>query len=361
MLIIKQHHIMNKLTYLFLALFLIPLFASSQTRELVWSDEFNYEGLPDTAKWNYDVGGNGWGNNELQYYANARLKNSRVENGNLIIEAHYEFFSGKSYSSARLITKNKGDWKYGYIEMRAQLPSGRGTWPAFWMLPTDWEYGGWPDSGEIDIMEHVGYDTENVHGTVHTKSYNHLIGSQVGESLSIPDCETAFHVYGCEWTADYIKMYIDGVHYFTFNNQGNWQAWPFDKRFHLLLNIAVGGSWGGVQGVDNEAFPTQYLIDYIRVYAPGTGPNALDEKIKEDAIKVYPNPATDKVMMDSSNDHHKKPFDLSIYNSTGELLLTKQVTDDLFSLDIRTHANGAFYYILKSGEETISKGSYLKQ
>lgn len=360
MLIIKQHHIMNKLNHLFLALLFLPICVISQDRELVWSDEFNYEGLPDTAKWAYDVGGHGWGNNELQYYADARLKNSRVENGHLIIEAHYEFFSGKSYSSARMITKNKGDWKYGYFEMRAQLPSGRGTWPAFWMLPTDWEYGGWPDSGEIDIMEHVGYDSENVHGTVHTKSYNHMIGSQVGESMSIPDCETSFHIYACEWTPDDIKMYIDGEHYFTFNNQGNWQAWPFDKRFHILLNIAVGGSWGGVQGIDNEAFPVQFLIDYIRVYAPGTGPDGVNENKDENPIKVYPNPAKDKLFMDSRSMNHKRPLELSVYNSEGDLLLTKVLQEDLFSVDISKHASGAFYYILKSKEEIISKGTYLK-
>ncbi|NPD47315.1 family 16 glycosylhydrolase [Lentimicrobium sp. S6] len=352
---------MNKLIYLFLALFLFPVLASSQNREVIWSDEFNYEGLPDTAKWGYDVGGNGWGNNELQYYADARLENSRVENGNLIIEAHYEFFSGKAYSSARLITKNKGDWQYGYFEMRAKLPSGRGTWPAFWMLPTDWEYGGWPGSGEIDIMEHVGYDTENVHGTVHTKSYNHIIGTQVGVAKPVPDCEEAFHVYACEWTADYIKMYIDDELYFTFENQGNWQAWPFDKRFHILVNLAVGGNWGGVEGVDSDAFPTQFVIDYIRVYAPGTTPNAIPEKETDKTIKVYPNPAQEKLFIDSSEHNGPEALEFSLYNSLGKLVLKRSIQEKLVSLNISELKGGMYYYQISSGNENLDKGRFIKQ
>lgn len=352
---------MNKLSYLFLALVLFPLLASSQNREVIWSDEFSYEGLPDTTKWGYDVGGNGWGNNELQYYADSRLENSRVENGKLIIEAHYEFFSGKAYSSARLITKNKGDWKYGYFEMRAKLPSGRGTWPAFWMLPTDWEYGGWPDSGEIDIMEHVGYDTENVHGTVHTKSYNHIIGTQVGVAKPVPDCEEEFHVYGCEWTADYIKMYIDDELYFTFENQGNWQAWPFDKRFHILINLAVGGNWGGVEGVDSEAFPTQYIIDYIRVYAPGTTPNAIPENDKHESIKVYPNPAKEKLMIDSSEHNVSEVLELFLYNSLGKLILKRSIQEKLVSLNILELKAGMYYYQISAEKKNIDKGHFLKQ
>jgi beta-glucanase (GH16 family) len=129
-----------------------------QTYNLVWSDEFDYTGLPDTTKWSYDVGGSGWGNQELQYYTYRRTDNARVEEGKLIIEAIKESYSGMNYTSARLVTKNQGDWLYGKIEVSAMLPKGRGTWPAIWMLPTDWEYGGWPSSGEIDIMEHVGYD-----------------------------------------------------------------------------------------------------------------------------------------------------------------------------------------------------------
>ncbi len=234
---------------------------------LVWSDEFSADGLPDPAKWGYDVGGSGWGNGELQYYTDRRRENARVENGTLVIEARREGYQGRNYTSARLVSRGKGDWLYGRFEARAKLPSARGTWPAIWMLPTDWAYGGWPASGEIDIMEHVGFDYGKVHGTVHTKAYNHTIGTQRGTSTTVPDASSAFHVYSLEWTAERIDILVDGTRYFSFNNEHTGSAvWPFDKRFHWLLNIAVGGSWGGVQGVDDGAFPQRMVVDYVRVY-----------------------------------------------------------------------------------------------
>lgn len=348
------------LTFCLTALF--AFVSQSQSRELTWSDEFNYEGLPDDTKWGYDVGGSGWDNQELQYYTEDRLKNARVENGNLIIEAHHEFFSGKIYTSARLITKNKGDWKYGYFEMRAKLPSGRGTWPAFWMLPTDWEYGGWPDSGEIDIMEHVGYDAKNVVGTVHTKAYNHSIGTQVGVTKALPDCETEFHVYACEWTENKIIMYIDDELYFSFNNQGSWQKWPFDKRFHILLNIAVGGSWGGLEGIDETAFPTQFLIDYIRVYAPGTKPSGLIDKGASDKILVYPNPTQSAVFVDLREIKSNSPIDITIFNSMGQVVTNKLVekNQQLAKLDLSDKAESAYFYVIRNESGILKRGGIVK-
>ncbi|GAA4848336.1 family 16 glycosylhydrolase [Algivirga pacifica] len=234
--------------------------------ELVWSDEFEGSGLPNAEKWSYDVGGHGWGNDELQYYTDARTKNARLQNGKLVIEAHNEGFGGKQYTSARLVSKGKGDWLYGKVVVRAKLPTGVGTWPAIWMLPTDWEYGGWPSSGEIDIMEHVGYDPGVVHGTVHTEAYHHSIGTQKGQKIEVPDFSTAFHDYTLEWTEDQIRIYVDDQQYFTFDQHGTYKEWPFDKRFHLLLNIAVGGFWGGIEGVDPSAFPVRMEVDYVRVY-----------------------------------------------------------------------------------------------
>jgi beta-glucanase (GH16 family) len=230
---------------------------------LVWVDEFDTDGGPDPDKWGHDTGGGGWGNNELQTYTNTRT-NSWVENGKLFIKA---VKTNNSWTSARLVTKEKGDWLYGRIEVRAKLPSGRGTWPAIWMLPTDWAYGGWPASGEIDIMEHVGYDPGVVHGTVHTQAFNHSIGTQVGENIQVPDAMSSFHVYAIEWAPESIKWYLDGELYFTFNNQNKTFAeWPFDKRFHLLLNIAIGGNWGGAQGVDQNLTEAIMEVDYVRVY-----------------------------------------------------------------------------------------------
>jgi beta-glucanase (GH16 family) len=232
----------------------------------VWQEEFNYTGLPDTTKWGYDIGGHGWGNNELQYYTRS-IQNAKVENGILTITAIKEKMEGRNYTSARIVSKNKGDFLYGRIEARAKLPTGRGTWPAIWMLPTDWAYGGWPASGEIDIMEHVGHDPNTVHITVHTEAYNHSKGTQKGKNRMVPTAMTEFHNYRVDWTPDSIKGFIDDELLFTFANEKRGSAtWPFDKRFHLLLNLAIGGNWGGAQGVDDAIFPARFEIDYVRVY-----------------------------------------------------------------------------------------------
>ncbi len=249
---------------------------------LVWADEFDYEGLPDTTHWGYDVGGHGWGNSELQYYTEARTENARVEDGHLTIEARRESFEGNTYTSARLVSKGKGDWTYGRFEVRARLPSGRGTWPAIWMLPTRNEYGGWPDSGEIDIMEHVGYDPDVVHSTVHTRAYYHSIGTQRGDQIKIPTARSEFHLYTVEWTPEEIRGYVDDTQYFTFANErltnkdADYRQWPFDQPCHLICNIAVGGAWGGQKGVDADILPQQLLIDYVRVYEM-TEPTNLSE------------------------------------------------------------------------------------
>lgn len=253
-------------TPIFLLFLLFTGTALGQKRKLVWKDEFSTKGLPDSTKWNYDVGGHGWGNNELQYYTSKNIRNARVEKGQLIIEAHKEKTGDNEYSSARLITKGKGDWTYGRIEVRAKLPKGVGTWPAIWMLATTKKIT-WPDDGEIDIMEHVGYNQGVIHGSAHTKKYFHSIGTQKTGTIAVPDCSEKFHVYAVEWNKDSITMFVDKKPYFSFKNEktGN-DAWPFDKPFHLLLNIAVGGSWGGQKGVDEKIFPQRMIIDYVRVY-----------------------------------------------------------------------------------------------
>lgn len=232
----------------------------------VWSDEFDYEGKPDPTKWGYDIGGHGWGNNELQFYTDD-VKNASVKDNLLTITAIREVVQERQYSSARLISKGKGDFLYGRFEIKAKLPTGKGTWPAIWMLPTDWAYGDWPKSGEIDIMEHVGFDQNRVHITVHTEAYNHSIGTQVGKNKVIANASTDFHLYRVDWTPYAVRGFIDDVQIFEFINQGRgYASWPFDKRFHLLLNIAVGGNWGGAQGVDTTIWPQSMEVDYVRVY-----------------------------------------------------------------------------------------------
>ncbi|MCR6655836.1 MAG: glycoside hydrolase family 16 protein [Opitutus sp.] len=236
--------------------------------KLVWSDEFDYQGEPDPKRWTYDIGGGGWGNNELQFYTDRR-ENSRVENGLLIIEARREKYQEREYTSARLVTKGRGDWTYGRFEIRARLPHGLGTWPAVWMLPTVWDLGdgSWPDNGEIDIMEHVGYDEGVVHASTHTHAHQWRINTQRTATISAPDVTREFHVYTLEWDEAEIRVYLDDEHYFTSRKDGgDWKSWPFFRDFHLLLNIAVGGDWGGQQGVDPSIFPQRMEVDYVRVY-----------------------------------------------------------------------------------------------
>lgn len=229
-----------------------------------WSDEFNTPGFPDTAKWNYDLGGSGWGNNELEFYTNT---NATIADGILSITARKETKENRNYTSSRMITKYKGDWLYGRFEIKAKLPAGKGTWPAIWMLPTDWAYGGWPASGEIDIMEHVGYDQDNVHISAHTQAYYFKINTQKTATKKINNTSTEFHLYRLDWTPYALKGFIDDQLVFQFVNEGKgYTVWPFDKRFHLLLNVAVGGDWGGAQGIDDSIFPVAMQVDYVRVY-----------------------------------------------------------------------------------------------
>ena len=235
---------------------------------LVWAEEFNYTGMVDQATWSYEIGtGNwGWGNGEAQYYTN-NSKNSYVENGSLRISAIKENYSGSQYTSARLVTRNKVDIKYGYIEASIKLPDEGGVWPAFWMMPTNSVYGGWPHSGEVDIMEYVGNNKDYYLGTTHTSSYNGGNGRSSGKR----HCEgltTSYHKYAIEWTPDYIYFYHDDQLYFTCINshraQDNWKEYPFTEEFYLILNVAVGGTLGG--NISSTFSTESMYVDYIRVY-----------------------------------------------------------------------------------------------
>ncbi len=175
----------------------------------------------------------------------------------------------KEYSSARLISQPSGKWQYAYVEVKAKLPKGRGTWPAIWMMPDASTYGGWPKSGEIDIMEHVGYDPGVIHGTVHTESFNHVDGTHLSAQKTITDFDEEFHVYAINWTEEEMEFFIDGEKYFSFVNTGNGSDdWPFDQDFYLILNVAVGGNWAGKEGVDESIWPQRMEVDYVRVYEP---------------------------------------------------------------------------------------------
>ncbi|MFP2905789.1 family 16 glycosylhydrolase [Pyxidicoccus sp. 3LFB2] len=232
---------------------------------LVWQDEFDGTGLPDATRWGYEVGY--VRNNESQYYTQGRVENARRENGQLILEARRDGWNGHAITSASIITKGKKSFLYGRIEVRAKLPMGKGTWPAFWMLGTDIDQVGWPACGEIDIMEYVGFSPTTIHGTVHTPFYYH--GSAAGPRGGNTQASSPwldYHLYAIEWFPDRIDFFVDSVKYFTFHNEGTSAKWPFSKPHYLLLNLAIGGSWGGQQGVDLSLFPHRVYVDYVRVY-----------------------------------------------------------------------------------------------
>jgi len=280
----------------FLGIFLlafVALPADAGEWKLVWSDEFDRPGLPDASHWDYESGY--LRNNERQFYTRARRENARVENGMLVIEARKEKYpigasetAPKSrsrskrgdvrgfadYTSASLTTRNKAAWTYGRIEVRAKLPSGRGTWPAIWMLGTNINRAGWPACGEIDVMEFVGFDPGVVHGNIHTAKYNHVRGTNKGDKIAIADASSALHVYAVEWDAQKIDFFVDSHKYFTYHNEGTGRdAWPYDKDAYLILNLAIGGGWGGQKGIDDSIFPQRYVIDYVRVYQRSTSKN----------------------------------------------------------------------------------------
>ena len=272
---------MNKSVLIALLLSVCSLVNRANDWKLVWSDEFDKPGLPDSSKWTYEVGF--IRNNEQQFYTQARTENARIEDGKLIIEARKEQYKNPNYdptakgkgtrnrefaqyTSASLTTRGKASWTYGRIEVRAKLPSGRGTWPAIWTLGTN-RTAGWPACGEIDIMEFVGYEPDIIHANIHTKKYNHVLKTGKGNKLTVTKASEEFHTYAVEWFPDHMDFFVDNQKYFTFKNEGTGSdVWPYDKDQYLILNLAIGGSWGGQKGIDDAIFPQRYYIDYVRVY-----------------------------------------------------------------------------------------------
>jgi beta-glucanase (GH16 family) len=224
----------------------------------VWSDEFNTDGAPNSSNWGYDLGAGGWGNNESQNYTN-RSDNVKVENGVLKIIAKKESYQGSNYTSARLLSKGKFSIKYGKIEFRAKLPVGGGTWPALWMLGDNISTSGWPACGEIDIMEHIGNDLNKIHGTLH---YSGRSGGNADSTTKvISNATTEFHIYSIDWRADSIKFYIDNQLFKNFTNTSNL---PFNQKFFLIMNCAMGGNFGGA--IDPNFVSSTFEVDYVRVY-----------------------------------------------------------------------------------------------
>lgn len=230
---------------------------------LVWSDEFNVDGRPDPEFWQFQTGGGGWGNKELQHYTD-RPQNVRIENGHLVLESHREAYQGDPFTSGRVRTRL--GWQYGRVEVRAQMPGGVGTWPAIWMMPLKAKHSDveWPDNGELDILEHVGRDPDTVMSCFYTKNFNWMINTGKIKTVSLPSATKQFHVYSLEWDENGATYAIDGtpVHEFP-NPKTNYHDWPYDQAYYLILNMAIGG-FGGEAAPDLEA--KQFLIDSVRIY-----------------------------------------------------------------------------------------------
>ena len=274
---------------LFLALFLVSAIACSQGPgeassasaidgrhsdyipegyELVWNDEFEGEGLPDSNNWGYQTGAHGWGKKEMQYYTEARPMNVRVEDGKLIISAVYEPNAPVPYTSTRLVSKNKAEFTYGFFDIRAKLPSGRGLVAGLWMVGDTVTQIGWPNAGEIDIMEYAGFKPDSVYGTSQSVSANYVRGTSISSPFYLPSASTEFNNYSLYWDRDELIWYVNGEEYHRQDRLANfnYNNWPYSWPFYLIMNVAVGGTWGGQQGIDNGVFPAEMEVDYIRVY-----------------------------------------------------------------------------------------------
>jgi beta-glucanase (GH16 family) len=227
---------------------------------LVWSDEFDTLGSPDYNKWGFDIGtgGGGWGNNELEYYTN-RQTNAVISNGTLKIIARKEIYNGSSYTSARILSNSLYSFKYGKIEVRAKVPAGTGTWPAIWMLGNNVATAGWPACGEIDIMEQSGSQKSTIYGTMHYPTQAGQYGD--GATTAITNASSAFHVYTALWTPSSIQLSVDSVVYYTLSNS---PGLPFNQPFFIILNVAMGGNFGGT--VDPAFTVDSMEVDYVRVY-----------------------------------------------------------------------------------------------
>ena len=261
-----------------------PTFSSNW--EMLWSDEFDGEDL-DLSKWNKLSWRPGWVNNELQAYTE-RDTNIFLESGFLVLQGLIDpGFSGTDYNgndynadytSGRVNTDGKFSTTYGRFDIRAKLPKGKGSWPAIWMLGESINSIGWPDCGEIDIMEHVGYDEGMIHGSIHTEEYNHMYNTQRSGSKYIENVTSTFHVYSLEWSPFYLRYLIDDEPFFFVYNdsKGDNSKWPFDDPHYIILNLAIGGDWGGVQGISTSEFPMRMMVDYVRVFKQSNSYNNVD-------------------------------------------------------------------------------------
>ena len=315
---------------------------------LVWEENFDSQTL-DQNKWNHLKWRPGWVNNELQAYTD-RDTNLYFEDGNLVIRGLVEpgYYDtdyqnneyNADYTSARINTAGKYSTTYGRFDVRAKLPKGRGSWPAIWMLGDNIASEGWPKCGEIDIMEHVGYDDGVIHGSIHTETFNHGLNTQKSGSTTISTATDSFHIYSLEWTPNYLRFLVNNEPYFFVYNGsvGNISEWPFDQPHYLILNLAIGGEWGGVQGIDPTKFPMEMLVDYVKVYKKS------DTNI---GVKV-----TFSVDMENTNTSGTGVWlsggDLGS-GSPGGLLMTPVPDSNIWSTTLNLPKNSSFTYKFRNG------------
>jgi beta-glucanase (GH16 family) len=327
----------------------------AQQETLVWSDEFNGTGAPDPVKWGYDLGNNGWGNNEVQNYTNL-TQNARQENGSLIITA---LKVNNVWTSARLLTNNKYEFKYGRVVFRAKLPVGIGTWPALWMLGENLSSKGWPACGEIDVMEHVGKNPGWVHSSVHSPS---SYGGTVNTDIKFVNTfNTEFHTYQLNWTYEKLEFRIDSVLFYTYKpSVRNASTWPFDKAFFIIMNIAMGGNWGSAPqyetgGLKNGIEPSLYQatmeVDYVRVYQYPAGVGDPRGSNEGDALQpiVTPNPSNGKILVSLPAGY---PVQGGVYNLMGINVCPFTSNKSTLDLDLSTLPRGLYLLSINSRGKT---------
>ena len=351
----------NNILFLILLLSLSSFKILAQDYQLVWSDEFDGTEL-DSAKWGYQIGNgsNGWGNNEREYY---RAENAVVKDGYLTIIAKKESYNGFDYTSARIRTIHKGDWKYGKIEMRAKLPLGKGIWPAFWMMPTSSVYGGWAASGEIDIMEYLGHDTTTVYGTLHYGgAWPNNVHTGSSYKISGKGFNSDFHIFTLIWEEGKMQWLVDGKLYQT---QTSWYTSgaafpaPFDQDFHIILNLAVGGNWPGYPDATTQ-FPQEYTIDYVRVYQNVTAVKGENREPYTFSLNQnYPNPFN-PVTTISYTIPANSFVELVVYNILGEpvkTLVNKEQTAGNYQtvFDATDLSSSVYLYRLTAGKYSFMK------
>jgi beta-glucanase (GH16 family) len=319
---------------------------SSAQWEMIWNDEFN-NSILDNSKWINDVGGNGWGNNEAQFYT-AGSANLTMNNGFATITAKAQQLGSNQYTSAKIISKNFFDVKYGKIEGRMKCPMGKGLWPAFWMLGSNIDTVSWPQCGEIDIMEHINNEPK-IHGTAHWNNVGHqYLGGIINTD------PTLFHTYSIVWDANSIKWYMDDQLYYILNISNNTNGTEeFHKKFYLILNLAVGGNWPGYPDA-STVFPAEFVIDYIRVYKPAV---AATDELLASSIELIPNPADQTIQL-ISNFSNESFSNGQLWSMEGRFV---QSIDFIASLiDIQHLEKGTYFISFEVNGKQVVK-QFLKQ